>query len=393
MEIYFWYRKSTKSPDVGTISCVVKIDGVESSPFSTKIKTEKKNWNAGEQCFEGKDSSMKELYKENIITSLRIIHRRLMQKRAGEQLHPDDVKNLFLSEKNVVRKPKVVIEFLKVAEEYIKHRTTLLESGNIAENTIKTYNVRRNNIERFLIATNRRRLSIKDFDEQLADEYVYYLLRQERQKSYIVGIIEFIRAVGDYAVRKKYMKKALLEKFIIKLPKPKIPVVLEPHEVRMIENAEFEPKLQPFVDAWLFCQETSLAYTDYHSLKNNMLIEDDEGKFWIDKERNKTKELQQIPLSDKALRILEKYEFKLENLPHFVPSTANRYIKKIAKKLGIEKHLVFHTSRKTFAHHNLNYKMAREITIANMMGWGSTAPLKIYARINKNAIKKEFFKE
>ena len=33
----------------------------------------------------------------------------------------------------------------------------------------------------------------------------------------------------------------------------------------------------------------------------------------------------------------------------------------------------------------------REITIAQIMGWSTTKPLKIYARINKNAIVKEFF--
>jgi hypothetical protein len=42
MQINYWFRKSTKNPELGNLQAVIKIDGVESKPFSTGIDCEKK---------------------------------------------------------------------------------------------------------------------------------------------------------------------------------------------------------------------------------------------------------------------------------------------------------------------------------------------------------------
>jgi integrase len=99
------------------------------------------------------------------------------------------------------------------------------------------------------------------------------------------------------------------------------------------------------------------------------------------------------PLSDRALEIIKKYGGSLAGLPKRSNQTMNVNLKEIAKYAGVNSKLHFHMARKSYVHNALNYKGMRDVTIAQTVGWSDTKMLKVYARINRNAIIKEFFKK
>lgn len=389
MELYFWFRKSTTKDTKGTISCVIRIDGIECVPFSTQIKTEKKLWNSKQQCFEGKGSAQKEAILSAFIARIDTIYKQLFREKNGEQIFPEEIRDLHVVGKRKIKKnPSSLKEVIK---EFLKRQNELLAIGKKAKSTIQTYEVRINNIQKFLDEKNMNRILCKDFGDNEADEFQHWMLVGNHEQSYINNHIFFIKQIQKFAKKKKYINSIPLDDFEFERIKEKDPVVLEPTEIAKIKNFSFDRKLQLVVDAYLFCQETSLSYGDYMRLTSEMVTEDENGIFWIEKEREKTDIVQYIPLSEIAKEILQKYENSVEKLPRFSPSHANTKIKEIAKIVGIEKKLVWHSSRKTWANNSLNYKNMNGRTIASIMGWTSLAPLKKYARLNKAAISKDFF--
>jgi len=397
MEIYFWFRKSSVSETQGTISCVVKIDGVESQPFSTKIKTEKEYWSAKEQCFIGKDSAIKEQIKENIKANLMLNYKQLLLKNNHRQLHPDEIKNEFLKSKKAVTIVKKAVTMVEAMEEYMKERKASVDSKNLSKNSYLQYKMRKSLVQRFLSELRIIDLPCKKFNQEIIDELESWMLEKQLKRSYISGIMGFIKFVQKFAKKKNLIKKLPLEYYKIQNAKKAIPVVVESNDLQIMSDFIFPKKQQEVCDAWLFCAETSLSFVDYINLRNEMLRYDD-GIYWIAKARNKTDELQQIPLSERAVKLLFKYGNKLENLPKYKYHTARIHLIKITKILkknfpdnNWERTITWHTSRRSCANVMLNDKEMGELTIASVMGWSSTNPLKRYARINKKRIAKEFF--
>lgn len=87
-------------------------------------------------------------------------------------------------------------------------------------------------------------------------------------------------------------------------------------------------------------------------LTNENLSLAEDGIWWIRSSRKKTGVDFEIPLMELPLHIIEKYrdvapEGKL--LPMYSNSSLNHYLKQIAVLCGIERKLVFHVARHTYA--------------------------------------------
>lgn len=392
MDVYYWYRKSAKEPDKGTIYGVVRIDGIVSVPFSTGLKVERKNWNANEQTFEGKGSALLEAKKSVLEKRLREILQQLQEDAPRTQIDPNSVIDVHRNLK-AMSKAEKSFNFQEVIRMYIKHQEELVRVGKLAADTIEGYIKRQKNIVMFLESKKYNKIPTIGFDEQIADEFQHWMHLRRMSQYYINKHLVLIKTIQSFAVRKKIALFRPLEKYKLVTVKEKLPVPLQITEIKKVEEFKFNKLLQPVADAWLFCAETSLAYTDYMTLTNAMLAEDEDGTFWIQKHRNKSEQLQLIPLSAKAIAIIQKYGGELESLPRYCNQTMNSYLKEIAKFAGVNEKLHFHMARKTFAHISLNHKKMREATIAQVMGWSTTKELKVYARLNQQAIKEEFFKE
>lgn len=391
MEIIYWFRKSDRNPEAGTLQAQIRIDGVVSKPFTTGIDCLRKNWNVEEKCFEGKNSSQKEKALKAFERRMYDILSTLEAQTPNKFIHPAKIIEVHRKDR---QKNKEVIKFFTMPDAfrlYSKLREELSNAEQLDSETLESDQKYIKNILRFLEETKRLTLPATSINESVMDEFVHWMLVKKRTNYYINRHLMLVKRVQKLCHKRGLMDFLPVDGMGNLKVKEKLPVVLEPWEVEKLCNHQFPEALQAVADAWIFCQETSFAYTDYVSLKNEYLQEDDEGIVWIVRERNKTDERHLVPLSDRALQIIAKYGGDLESLPRRCNQTVNSYLKEIAKYAGVNPKLNFHMARKTFVHNSLNYKGMRDVTIAQTVGWSSTKMLKVYARINRESIKREFF--
>lgn len=169
-------------------------------------------------------------------------------------------------------------------------------------------------------------------------------------------------------------------------------------ELKTIMNKQFEiERLQQVKDVYIFCCFTGLAFIDVSSLKYTD-IEDKNGKLWIKKKRQKTKNWFTVPLLEPAIKLMEKYK----NDPHCIANGCvfpvltnqkmNAYLKEIADMCGIKKNLSTHTARHTFA---TTVTLANQVSmdvVSKMLGHSNVNMTKRYARVVDDLINKDMEK-
>ena len=144
-------------------------------------------------------------------------------------------------------------------------------------------------------------------------------------------------------------------------------------------------------DVFVFCCLTGLAFADADHLRREHLSQDDEGRWWIHKPREKTSVMSRIPLLPASLEILRRYERDEAclNLRRVLPTPSNQkmnaYMKEIAAVCGIDKVLTTHCARHTFACMAVEYGMPIDV-LAKILGHSNTNMTRHYAKFSETVI-------
>lgn len=142
-------------------------------------------------------------------------------------------------------------------------------------------------------------------------------------------------------------------------------------------------------DLFLFSCYTGIPYGDMRLLTKDNLSLAEDGTWWIRSARQKTRVEFEIPLLDLPLQILKKYrdaapEGKL--LPMYCNSMLNLYLKEIARLCHIDRPLVFHAGRHTYATEiTLSHGVSLE-TVSKMLGHSRIETTQIYAKVTDDKI-------
>lgn len=173
---------------------------------------------------------------------------------------------------------------------------------------------------------------------------------------------------------------------------------LNEKELNMLIKKEFKiDRIQQVKDVYVFCCFTGMAFSDVKSFCKDDIVDND-GKPWIKKKRQKTKNWFHVPLLDPALKILDKYKNHPECvrkgvlLPVLSNQKMNAYLKEIADLSGIEKHLSTHTARHTFATTVTLGNLVSMEVVSKMLGHSSVNMTTRYARVAESLIKKDMQK-
>lgn len=142
--------------------------------------------------------------------------------------------------------------------------------------------------------------------------------------------------------------------------------------------------------ALLFTIFCALLLTDYNNVRNGL-----DGQKWLFTSRNKTKAKVKIPLLDKALEILEKYnehpmtEISQSLLPVITNVKVNLYLKEVADLCDIKKNLTFHMARHTFATTVTLSNGVPIETVSKLLGHTKIAKTQIYARVLEDKLSQD----
>ena len=165
---------------------------------------------------------------------------------------------------------------------------------------------------------------------------------------------------------------------------------LNEEEILTLQHAALRTKKQRMIrDLFLFSCYTGIPYGDMCRLTTEDLEVAEDGEVWIKTARKKTKIDYEVPLLDIPLLILDKYrdmapEGKL--LPMYSNNELNRTLKRIAAICGIERKLVFHCGRHTYATEiTLSHGVPLE-TVSKMLGHSRISTTQIYAKVTDDKI-------
>ena len=158
---------------------------------------------------------------------------------------------------------------------------------------------------------------------------------------------------------------------------------------RLMTTPLHDAKLYHVRDLFLFSCYTGIPYGDMCRLTAEDLEVAEDGEVWIKTARKKTHIHYELPLLDVPLHILDKYrdtapEGKL--LPMYDNSEVNRALKRIAALCDIERRLVFHCGRHTYATEiTLSQGVPLE-TVSKMLGHSRISTTQIYAKVTDDKI-------
>lgn len=394
MEFYYWLRKpAIKS--IGSVTCIIKIDGDESVDVSTKIRVNAKNWDQAEKCFIGKDAARNEKDLKQFERRIKDVYEEILSEYPKAPVNPNEVVKRHregLKGDSSVRQRKIHL-FRECMREYLLHQSELVNAERLSVNTFDALLSKRIIIEKYL--SNNKLLNIKgeDVNEKFMEDFKMAFIKEKYSDSTIAKYLIFIKSTLTFSRKRELIRFTPIESYRIEQPEQNDPIYPTERELQRMIEAAITPNHEKVMDIYCFCCYTSLSYSDYIELSNENLEFDEDGTRWIYSDRSKTSVSQRIPLlEERILDLIEKYGGDLANIPKLSNAYLNTCIKEIANLANVKKHLTFHSSRKYFVDYAYNHLGMSMENIIEIVGWTSSRMFKKYATVKTSTIKNDWLK-
>ncbi len=258
-----------------------------------------------------------------------------------------------------------------------------IKKGNLSNETIRSYECQLSKLKEF-----RKKLTFDEITHNFLKEYEKHL-KEERgnNKNTIKNSMKTIRAIVKSAINNKITNNYPFESYKIGVIKGDR-VALNINELKSLEKLYYEntlnSQLKNTLRCFLFCCYTALRYGDLKTLKYIHLKDDH-----IVKEMNKTKICIEIPLNDKAKKIIpnldQEHFINQKVFKVFCNQKFNEYLKEIMKIVEIDKSISFHCARHTFATIALTIGIPLPV-IQNILGHTDIKTTQIYIKV-ENELK------
>jgi integrase len=252
-----------------------------------------------------------------------------------------------------------------------------------AKGTYQKYCIVRNHLARFISSYYKRKdISMKELSEDFIRQFDIYLRTEVSLTS--SGVWTYTTPLKMIVTRAHCDGRLHRNPFAQYHASPSVKErqFLTEEELHTMINHPFsDPSFAKMRDIFVFGCLTGISFIDIKNLTTGNLVNIN-NNWWIVAKRKKTKIPFRVMLLDSALRIIKRYEpFRKGNyLFDFLGNQqTNRKLKQIAKACGIEKHLVFHSSRHTFGTLALVKGMPIE-SVSKILGHTKITTTQIYAK-------------
>ena len=155
-------------------------------------------------------------------------------------------------------------------------------------------------------------------------------------------------------------------------------------ELKLMRSYKFEGKLDRVRDLFIFAAYTGLSFCDTQTFDFGSMTKKEGNMYYIDGSRIKTETKFFTPILGPAMKVLEKYDYKL---PKISNQKANDYLHIIQMELHISQKLTFHVARHSFATMALAHDVPIE-NVARMLGHQDIKTTQIYAKILRTTIER-----
>ena len=257
--------------------------------------------------------------------------------------------------------------------------------------SLRAYSNAYSHIERFLQAQYKLSdIPFSALDRSFIDKYDLYL-RTERNLApgTIINLTVQLKTIVGEAIADGIITASPFMGYEPMRPKHVQKYLTAEELHRIMTTPLHRQPLYHVRDMFLFSCFTGIPYGDMRLLTKDNLCLAEDGIWWIKSARQKTKIEFEIPLLDLPLQILKKYSGTAPGdklLPMYCNSTLNLYLKEIARICHIDRPLVFHTARHTYATEiTLSHGVPLE-TVSRMLGHSQIETTQIYAKVTDEKI-------
>jgi len=225
------------------------------------------------------------------------------------------------------------------------------------------------------------------------EEYDYYLrIKLKLSSGTILIIVSRLRRMIKHAMNEEILSCDPFYEYKSVYPKP-TQKYLTLAELESIINTPFTDKrLNLAKDMFLFSCFTGLSYIDIYNLTDTNIVSAADGILWIRTSRQKTGVSSNVPLLEIPAQIIEKYREAAPNsklLPVPGNATLNKYLKEIAAHCKIERNIIFHAGRHTYASTVTLSQGVPIESVSSMLGHKNLSTTNIYAKITNQKIDED----
>lgn len=158
---------------------------------------------------------------------------------------------------------------------------------------------------------------------------------------------------------------------------------LTQEEIARIREAKLDERLDRVRNFFLFLCYSGLEYADMVHLEKDDVKRNAQGQLYIKKQRVKTKETYLSILFEDAAELWELFDGEI---PMVSCQKANKYLKEVAEKAGIEKHITLLTGRHSYAVYLLSTLLIPIDIVQRMLGHTTNRQSLHYAKMLDSAV-------
>lgn len=360
--------------------------------FAIQKDVEPFNWDNKQCCAKGNSKKAIEVnyYLDFIKAKLR--EHKVYMEEHHEQITAFGLRDKYMG---IDQKNRSVLDVFQEHNEKCKG----LINRDFAPGTVERYITCRKHVEDFIrIKYKRPDLMLHEITPMFISDFEYYLKTTRRCcNNTAIKYLKNFKKIIRIALANGWMPSDPFANIKYHMDDVDLAYLTE-DELNTMMMKEFKvERLQQVKDIYLFCCFTGLAFVDVKSLVKDD-IEAKDGKLWIKKKRQKTKNWCNVPLLPPAINLIEKYKnhpICVKNglmLPVLTNQKMNAYLKEIADLCEIKKNLSTHTARHTFA---TTVTLANQISmevVSKMLGHSSINMTKKYARVVDDLINRDMQK-
>ena len=347
-------------------------------------------WHQSKERSKGRGQEAYELnlYIESIRSKIYQIHREL--ETDGKTVNAETIKNKFYG---VDSDNKTL---LQVLTEHNTEARSLIGKGYV-DKTVQRFETTARYLSEFIKAEyDLSDIALKELDLAFIRKFdVFLKVEKNCAQNSAITRLKNLKKITRIAFSNDWMQKDPFVTYRFKFEETD-PEFLTQEELNGMIRKEFPvQRLEIVRDIFAFCCFTGLAFTDIQQLKPEHLVKDNDGSMWIRKNRQKTKNMCNIPLLSTACQLIEKYknypECQKKNIIFPVPSNQrmNSYLKEIADVCGISKKLTTHVARHTCATVVMLANNVSLKNVAKILGHSNTRTTEHYAKVLDSSILRD----
>ncbi|KAA6317463.1 Tyrosine recombinase XerC [termite gut metagenome] len=265
---------------------------------------------------------------------------------------------------------------------------------NREASTAEQYNISLNHLIRFI----EKKYKVSDIpfsklDLSFIESFDFYLrVELQRMPQTILGIVRHVRKMIKLAIGEWIITRDPFEGYTPERPKAKQKYLTREELDRIMTTQLDHPARYLTRDMFLFSVFTGLAFRDICNLTPKQIVKANDGILWIKTTRQKTGTPCEIPLLDLPRQIIEKYKGIAKDvklLPMLSCGRLNKNLKIIAKLCNIERTLIFHMGRHTYATEICLSQGVPIESLSRMLGHRDLRSTQIYAKITNHKIAED----